>query len=243
MRAAGRGSAEIERTVDALTAGVPRGLFPRRRPELLVEARDGLEDAVDAYRAAGLDESEAVKLALEDFGDVERLREEYAAQLVRDSVRSTSVLLGAGYLLVLAAWAMASRLVPEQLPQGPPLAAQSFGWIGALAVAVTVIGGVSLRSRARRSEHSLSLAWLVGGVGLFCAVATWVASYLLQPWASRNHPESSFLLVDGVEAFSALATLWIALNSLQCLRSAWVTSRRPGRSALGPGPTAGGSAR
>lgn len=237
MRAGASGTAEIERTVDALAAGVPRGLFPRRRPGLLVEARDGLEDAVDAYRAAGLDESEAVKLALEDFGDVERLREEYSAQLVRDSVRSTSVLLGAGYLLVLAAWALAGRLVPEQLPQGPRLAAQSFGWIGALAVAVTVIGGVSLRRRARSSDHSLSLAWLVGGVGLFCAVATWVASYLLQPWAARDHPDASFVLVDGVEAFSALATLGIAITSLHCLRSAWVTSRRPGRGAQEAKPT------
>jgi hypothetical protein len=228
MRAAAAGSAEIERTVDALAAGVPRGLFTRRRPELLVEARDGLEDAVDAYRAAGLGESEAVSRALEDFGDVERLREDYAAQLVRDSVRSTSVLLGAGYLLVLGAWAVTGRLVPEQLPQGPPLAAQSFGWIGALAVAVTIVGGVSLRMRARRSDRSLSLAWLVGSVGLVCVVATWVASYLLQPWATRDHPQPSFVLVDGVEAFSALATLLIAVASLHCLRSAWVASRRPG---------------
>lgn len=214
----------IDRTISELADGLPGGVAGRRSA-LLREARDGLEDATEAYCRIGLTEREAVARAVADFGDPDELRHDYAASAALGSVRTAAAILGAGYLLILAAWAVVDLVTPDRQPQGSSLAASSFSWIGGLAVLCTLGVLVAVRALARRSNRPTSLAWGMGILGLGCSVATLTASYLVQPWGSRGRGDSSLGLVTAVEIFSAAATAAILLCSLRCLRWAWADRR------------------
>jgi hypothetical protein len=211
----GRTRTLVEETIEELAAGLPAD-----RTGLLAEARDGLEDAVEAYRRAGLSPDEAAKRAVAEFGDLEELRPDYAADLTSSSVRATATALGAGYPVILVAWAVVNLVTPDRAPHGSAWAASSFSLIGVLAVVSTLAALTLLRRAARRGTSPTAPAWYLGLTGLGCGLATLTASYLVEPWAVRHHGGSSAALVTSVEVFSAVTTLIILGCSLQCLRRA-----------------------
>ncbi|WP_081736514.1 permease prefix domain 1-containing protein [Amycolatopsis orientalis] len=51
------------------------------KADLLTEARDGLHDAAEAYREGGIDEPEAERRAVADFGPAELITRAYQAEL------------------------------------------------------------------------------------------------------------------------------------------------------------------
>jgi hypothetical protein len=53
----------------------------RRKADLLTEARDGLTDAAEAYSAAGLDEADAQRRAVAEFGELSMIAREYQSEL------------------------------------------------------------------------------------------------------------------------------------------------------------------
>ena len=244
MTARTRWADPIEDTIDRLAAQLPPCVFTGRTG-LLREARAGLQDAAEAYRDAGCSEEEARARAVADFGDPEELCADYAVQLQAGSARRAAVVLGGGYLFILTAWMVVGRLTPDTLPgRGSAAAAGSFPVIGAVAVLTMVATLALIRSRARRRQQSASPVWAVGVVGLVCAAATLLASYLVQPWGDRRelpHRPDAFegagLLVSSVELFSGVLTAAIILSSLGCLaslrrgrRSRLPASRRRARS-------------
>jgi hypothetical protein len=215
----------IDETMRALAARLPAG--SGRRSSLLLETRQGLEDAAESHRQRGLDPHAAVERAVREFGDLDELSEDFAAQLTTTGVRVAALTLGVGYLLILAAWGLVSQFAPDRQPHGSTAATSSFTWIGGVAVGLTVVALAGVRLLARRGRHSVGLSWLIGAVGLASAVSTLVASYLVRPWGSDGVPtHGGAVMVSVVEMMSAVITFSILGLSLRCLRSAWGMSHR-----------------
>ena len=225
MRRAAAGEDLIDETVSRLAARLP-GAVGAGRAGLLLEARHGLEDAAEAYRRAGLSEREAAERAVSDFGDLDELSTDYADHAVSGSVRMTALVLGVGYLVTLLAWLVAGWATPDRLPEGSSWAASSFNWIGGLAVLTTLGALAGVRRRARHRGNPSGLAWLIGGVGLACAVATLVAAYLVEPWGTGRDGSDSATLVSGVEIASGTIVFTIIGCSLRCLSLAWAARAR-----------------
>jgi len=83
----------IEAYVTALSERLhgPRALTD----DVLTEVRDGLGDAADAYRSAGLTESEAERRAVTEFGEVAVLAPQFQRELALAQGRRTALKLGA----------------------------------------------------------------------------------------------------------------------------------------------------
>src|SRR5688572_16599638 len=105
--ALGRRSAARPETIDGyagLLAGALRG--PRRlRDDLVTEARDGLVDATEAYRARGLDRAAAERAAVVDFGPVAEIAAAYRPELALAQARRSAVLLSMLILIQPIVWA------------------------------------------------------------------------------------------------------------------------------------------
>jgi hypothetical protein len=100
---AGRGPADpVSAHVAALARALRGPSAPRR--SILREARDGLDDAAAAYRAAGLDRVRAGELAVRDFGPVAEVAPPYPDELAAGQARRTALLLAVGLPVLLLGW-------------------------------------------------------------------------------------------------------------------------------------------
>src|SRR5207244_7286136 len=85
------GVREVDRYVAGLGAAL-RG--PRRvKADLLVEARDSLVDAAEAYRAEGATQAEADRQAVAEFGTLAEIVPAYQAELAVAQGRRTALLI------------------------------------------------------------------------------------------------------------------------------------------------------
>jgi HAAS domain-containing protein len=94
-------------TIDGYVVALSRALRgPRRlRADLVAEARDGLEDATEAYEADGLDRVEAEREAVQEFGEVSEIAAAYRDELAIAQARRTAVLLSVATLIQPLVWA------------------------------------------------------------------------------------------------------------------------------------------
>ncbi|MEU4777611.1 permease prefix domain 1-containing protein [Micromonospora sp. NPDC023633] len=167
---------------------------PRRlKSDLLTEARHGLLDAVDAYRADGLPATEAQRRAVAEFGSPAQLAPAYQAELAAGALRGLSL-----RVIALAAVAfVAGDLTWQGSSWGgspPPAAYQllsaSVDWIWAVAFVLAAIGllragrsalrgGAADRAVGAALTGVLALGVLAGSalfawsVGLWDAALTW----------------------------------------------------------------------
>ncbi|MGW4128952.1 permease prefix domain 1-containing protein [Amycolatopsis japonica] len=77
--------------------------------DLLREARDGLNDAADAYRDGGWSEHEAQRRAVHDFGPVHLIARDYQAELGMHSGTRTLWKLILGVPMMQLAWEFARK--------------------------------------------------------------------------------------------------------------------------------------
>ncbi|MFC9251191.1 permease prefix domain 1-containing protein [Amycolatopsis thailandensis] len=77
--------------------------------DLLREARDGLNDAADAYREGGWSEHDAQRRAVEDFGPVHLIAWDYQAELGMHSGTRTLWKLILGVPMMQIAWELARK--------------------------------------------------------------------------------------------------------------------------------------
>lgn len=217
--------ATIEAAVSELAARLPVGVG-RGRNGVLREAYDGLLDAADAYEQQGRTRDEACRQAVADFGDLDDLASDYAEDAAGCQARLTGTVLTVGYLVNLAAWALLDLVGPGGHDSGQPSwASSSFSIIGILAAVVTAAVFLASRRRARRGRGAQALAWVSGATGLVCALATLVASWVVQPWGGRT-VESWFTWLGSVEMLSAVLIFGILGVSVRCLWSAAAISLR-----------------
>lgn len=203
----------IEQVVERLDAQL--GGFGPRRAGVLIEVRDGLEDAAAAYGGAGLPVVEARRRAVTDFGDPSRVAQSFRATDLGRLSRQTALLLGAGPVLVLTAWVLLGvsqgKLVTDSTVSG-------FGLLTAAGAAVGITGWWwtqrTLRQdvRPRRTAAAVAVAVLV-----LCSL-TWVLSYAVEPWTSPADVRATgWRWVHAVEAFSMLTTVVMVAAAVRCL--------------------------
>ena len=107
---------------------------------LLDEARDHLEDATEAYARAGYDESEAVALAVHDFGTVDEVAPGFQGTLAVASARRTLLMLVGALAIQPLVWDGPLSTSEEAPPQGVVYAVLDSG--------VEVFGGIALVTAA-----------------------------------------------------------------------------------------------
>ncbi|MFG2011809.1 permease prefix domain 1-containing protein [Micromonospora sp. NPDC048868] len=155
---------------------------PRRlKSDLLTEARHGLLDAVEAYRADGLPATEAQRRAVAEFGSPAQLAPAYQAELAAGALRGLSL-----RVIALATVAfVAGDLTWQGSGWGgspPPAAYQllsaSVGWIWAAAFALAATGllpagRAALRGGADRAVGAALVGVLALGVLTGSALFAW----------------------------------------------------------------------
>jgi hypothetical protein len=226
-------TAVIDETVAALRARMPRWVARRG---LLREIGDGLADAADAYRAAGLKPEDATARAVEDFGDLDRVAAEFADIALGRAGRRAALVLGPGYAVVLAAWLLVGRAASAPLrTPGVDGVSHAFTWLGAFALVIAAFTLVGLRRAGRRGEPVGRWARLIGIAGLSCGALTLVASWLVAPW-ELGGPAAPWGTVDDIEAFSGCVIALMMGTATWCLVAA--RSSASPQSRVAPGPRA-----
>ncbi|HET6289748.1 MAG TPA: permease prefix domain 1-containing protein [Amycolatopsis sp.] len=163
----------------------------RAKADLLAEARGGLIDAADAYLACGVDEAEAERRAVADFGPADLIARDYQAELgLRRDIRVLWELI-VGVPLLLLAWDLARGFAEWSRLGAPPSwyhrAIGTADTLAALSPAVAVAGLLAARLLSRRTAGppvaravSWSLAAAVGS-NLVAVVTYGGATGLLEP--------------------------------------------------------------
>jgi hypothetical protein len=92
--------------VAAHVAALARSLYgpSTLRRSMLREARDGLDDAVAAYRDAGVDPGRAAELAVRDFGPIAAIAPRYQDELAAGQGRRTALLLAVAFPALMLGW-------------------------------------------------------------------------------------------------------------------------------------------
>ncbi|MEV6372811.1 permease prefix domain 1-containing protein [Micromonospora musae] len=147
-------------------AGLLRGPA-RMKADLLTEARHGLLDAVEAYRADGLPAVEAERRAVTEFGSAAQLVPAWQAELTTGALRTLSLrVLAVAAILVAGGdltWRGSSWSAGPRPPEGYLHLSESVSvlWLAALVFAA---GGLLLVTWAARSPGSgaATLVRLVG---------------------------------------------------------------------------------
>jgi hypothetical protein len=114
----------------------------RARNAVLTELRDGLLEALDAHRDAGLAPSDAARAALDEFGEPAEIARAFAPELAgRQARRTAMALIGTGPLvgLLWGSAAAASHLLGDPARPGPP-----WLWPGVPAVVRVVLAVLAL---------------------------------------------------------------------------------------------------
>jgi hypothetical protein len=120
--------------VDAYLAEIAAALPGprRRRSDILAELRDGLNDAADSHRAAGLPGTAAIHAAVSEFGDPRQLAAAFRPELAVTQARRFILALSLSAPLIVLLWMHA---VAASDRTGPP--ALSWHWLDAPPVPIT----------------------------------------------------------------------------------------------------------
>jgi hypothetical protein len=140
---------------------VLRGATKDRR-SIVREVREGLHDAAEAYRHAGMDPREAARRAVREFGPVADVAPLYQDELAADQGRRTALLLAAGLPALSMGWDLLWRVGIDWGPERPTLALvkalASVQDTASVAVAATALLLVALTFRRTRSPRGVAAA-------------------------------------------------------------------------------------
>jgi hypothetical protein len=175
----------------------------RVRRGILREVRDGLDDAAEAYRRAGVDPERAARLAVRDFGPVAELAPLYQEELAAGEGRRTAALVAFGVPAVMLGW---SLLWTSGLAAGSPKppAVAVLGAVqdaaGVLATAVSLVLVVLGSRRAARPRRVAAAAAATALATVALCGGTAVAMNLLDAghsWLRVTSQPASLLLYLG----------------------------------------------
>ncbi|MFO7192423.1 MULTISPECIES: permease prefix domain 1-containing protein [Thermocrispum] len=195
---------------------------PRRaRADMLAEVRDGLEDATDAYCAAGLPPAVARQRAEEEFGDAEVIAAELQTELTaRYGLRSAlllAVVLGALTLL----WDLIWQLAPATAWRNPgPLIPVLSSVVDTASLLTAGCGAVALvllavANRVPSTWAVRLLGWaVIAGVGVIA-----VASVAMHVTGVPQHP-AYVPTVVAASGVSVVLGVWLVVRAVRCLHLA-----------------------
>lgn len=209
----------IAETMAELASRLPP---PLRPAGLLREVRDGLHDAAEAYRRAGLGEVEAARRAVADFGPADGAATEAANTSLATLSRRTSYLVSVGYLVTISAWfalGFTGSVAGSTGTHGLGLLTFWFGTLSIGAAAAGIGTVLRVRSEARSHRASLGSARLVIGIALGTSALTLLSSYLVSPWRFDLFPVGGWSPHDLVEVVSGAVQVIILAATARCMLS------------------------
>ncbi|WP_405150839.1 permease prefix domain 1-containing protein [Sphaerisporangium sp. NBC_01403] len=122
---------------------------PRRvRRDLVAEARDGLADTAEAYLAQGMDQDEAERTAVAEFGTVTEVAPGYQEELTAHQGRRTAAVLFITVPLMTLMWSGIWRIFPEDASAASALKPAWFGplarFLDLFQFGMGILGGLAL---------------------------------------------------------------------------------------------------
>jgi hypothetical protein len=213
------GPSPVDEHVAALGRAL-RGPVKARRG-IVREVRDGLEDAVDAYRRAGRDDRDAARLAVRDFGRIPDVAPLYQDELTAGQGRRTAVLLAVGVPALVLGWGLLWSSGLAVGTPGPP-AVQELARVqdiaGAIIAAIAAVL-VVLTSRRSTAPRRAALAAAVTAVAtiVVCGGAAVAMAVLNGPAAWERFTSQP----AGAFAYLVSATMVVLMNrsALRTLRT------------------------
>lgn len=217
--------------IDAYLHRLGRALHgpARMRADLLAEARDSLHDAAAAYRADGLDDGPAQRLAVDEFGTVGELADAYQDELAAGAVRGLALRTVLAFVAVAGGSVLMWWGAPWTGTQPPADYRALATWLDRLNYAV--VGGALLAYgwsgwSGRRGRFPRGMARAVGLALTLGLLATAAAGTVIFVWSVRLAPAAAtwppMLLGIGL---LAVAYGWLGRAAWGCLAS----GRRSGR--------------
>jgi hypothetical protein len=155
----------IEGLISAVAVRLPGPSRPRA--QILAELRDGLLEAAEASERSGLERPEAVRLALDQFGDARTLAASFWPELAAARARRLVIALLATAPIVAALWVSAAR-------SRMPATGRLFDGSLTHAAAALLVGGVIACGVATIAATGRMTRWLWAAprTPLFGAAAT-----------------------------------------------------------------------
>ncbi|MEU4679542.1 permease prefix domain 1-containing protein [Micromonospora sp. NPDC023737] len=142
----------------------------RVKADLLTEARHGLLDAVEAYRAEGVPPAEAERRAVAEFGSPAQLLPAWQAELAVAALRGLSLrVLAVASVLVVAGdltWRGSSWSDGPRPPSGYLLLSASVHWLWLAALVIAVGALLLVRVAARSADPGFAVLARLVGAGL-----------------------------------------------------------------------------
>lgn len=197
---------------------------PRRaRADMLSEIRDGLDDAAEAYLAAGLTAEAARRQAEADFGDPAPVAAELQVEVAaRYGVRSALVMA-----LIMPAMMLMWDLIwsggpSGQWPPATPLVSALSRLIDTAAIATACVCALVLLVLASGLRVPVSLALRTLGLIVVCGVSLTVAASLGMHLVGAAHAFRMMPQVLAASIVSAVLASWLTLRACRCLQLAAV---------------------
>lgn len=219
--------------VNATVATLQRSLYgPRRaRQEMVREVSDGLVDAVESYRDAGLAPSHARHKAVADFGDPGEIAAELQAELAARYGRRAAAWMALAFpglmLLWDSVWALGDAS-PRPLSPTATLLATTVDVLSLTAAAGCLLALAGLLLGARRGVRPGSVTRGVGFLALGTFVSVGGGSVMLQfvDDAPVSHVYST-PHAQAVVATTVCVAVWVVVSAHRCLRLGRVPRSRP----------------
>jgi hypothetical protein len=192
----------VERHVAEL-ARVLHGPAKARR-SMIREVRDGLQDAVDAYRACGLDAERAAAKAVHDFGPIREVARQLQDELAARQGRWTALLIMMIFPGMTVGWDLLWRSGGVAWDAGPPPAVTVLlaRMQDATTILVAVVAAALLVASFLRAAPPRPVARLVGVTAAVGAAVCLGAGVLMN---LANGPAAAKLIVTNAYAMPAFA--------------------------------------
>jgi hypothetical protein len=142
----------------------------RARRSMITEVRDGLHDAEEAYRHAGLDPQRAAAQAVRDFGAVHDVAPSMQEELTARQARWAAALLAVVFPALLQAWDLLWVVTGDwQPPPAPPVVRTLAGAQDGVSWTIAAAAPLLLLATFRRTT---SPRRITAAVGLIAALGT-----------------------------------------------------------------------
>lgn len=197
----------------------------RLRRDMLREVSEGLTDAAEAYRDAGVAARRADELAVHDFGPVAGVAAQLQGELAAAQARRVALLLTVTFPALLVSWDLAWSSGVEWGHAAPSLI-RVLAWTqDAVSAAVAVTAAGLLLLGLRRTAAPGRVAAAVGGTALGSVVLTAVLSLtmnLVQAddlWA-LVHDRPQFLIASVLSVAAGVAITTMGVRTVRAARRA-----------------------
>jgi hypothetical protein len=195
---------------------------------MLREVRDGLDDAVTAYRECGVDAEWAAALAVRDFGPLHEVAPQFQDELAARQGRWTAALLTVGFPGMMLGWDLVWRGSASTHHAPPPLLTTVLARVeDAASVLVGAAALVLLALSFSRAASPRRVASLVGRLAVAGALVTTGTAVLM---SLANASAASVVLIANPYALpayvaSGLMFVVVMRTALRTLRAAGAHSR------------------